>query len=130
MKTIDFEFNYDTRITPSDPLELRGKSRDSGRMIVLDRLADALIHTVFSTIHDFLRPGDLLVLNDSYMTPNTLWFKHGDGHVQVSVYGHEPEGTTVVHLRSELQSEEGLTLTSTDDGRLSCTLLAPMPNQL
>lgn len=50
-----------------DPVELRGKTRDSGKMIVLDRSRDKIEHSSISTICDYFRPGDLLVLNDSYM---------------------------------------------------------------
>ncbi|KAF9960352.1 hypothetical protein BGZ65_012481 [Modicella reniformis] len=131
MKTTDFEFNTDATFIPSDPLELRGKVRDSGRMIVLDRSTDAIVHSVFSTIHDYFRPGDLLVLNDSYIMANSLWFKRGDERVHVSLYGHEPDGTYIVLMQPEQQSEAvGLTLTSINDDRLTCTLLEPMPNQL
>ena len=73
MKTTDFDFNADSLAMPHDPIELRGKSRDSGRMVVLDRSTSRIEHTVFTSICDYFRPGDLLVLNDSYMVSNTLW---------------------------------------------------------
>jgi len=131
MKTKEFDFNYDSRVIPHDPVELRGKSRDSGKMIVLYRSTAKIEHTVFSTICDYFRPGDLLVLNDSYMLSNTLRFHHGDEYAQVTVYGHEPEGTTLVQIKSERQSvKSGLTLTSTNDDRLTCILLEPQPDRL
>ncbi|KJZ71430.1 hypothetical protein HIM_09154 [Hirsutella minnesotensis 3608] len=128
MKTQEFNFNLDPRVMPHDPVELRGKSRDSGRMIVLDRSAGKIEHTVFSTICDHFRPGDLLVLNDSYMLSNTLSFQHGDDSAQVTMYGFEPDDTTIVEIKSEQVSvKPGLALTSTNDDRLTCSLLVPQP---
>ncbi|POR34374.1 Queuosine biosynthesis protein [Tolypocladium paradoxum] len=130
MKTKEFDFNVDSRVLPSDPVELRGRSRDSGRMIVLDRSAATIEHTVFSTICEFFRPGDLLVLNDSYTLANTLWFQHGDTSTQVDLCGHEPDGTTIVEIFERPLAKPGLILTSMDDDRLTCTLIEPQPGQL
>lgn len=130
MKTDDFDFGLDRNAMPTDPAELRGRRRDSGKMIVLDRAAATIEHTVFSTISDHLHPGDLLVFNDSYMLSNTLSFQHADESAHVIVYGHEPDGTNIVELRSSLSPKAGLTLTSTDEDRLTCTLLAPQPDRL
>ncbi|KAF7593533.1 hypothetical protein BBP40_011261 [Aspergillus hancockii] len=131
MKTADFEFILDSKVMPHDPVELRGRTRDSGRMIVLDRSISRIEHTEFSNIADYFRPGDLLVLNDSYMLSNTLWFQHGGESLQVTVYGHEPDGTTIVELKSSEQSfEPGQVLISLNDGRLSCTLLKHQPDKL
>lgn len=78
MKTEEFDFHQDPSVMPHDPVELRGKSREQGRMIVLDRSTSKIDHSAFSSIIDYFRPGDLLVLNDSYMLSNTLWFQNGD----------------------------------------------------
>lgn len=131
MKTKEFDFNVDSRSMPHDPVELRGKSRDSGRMIVLDRSTSKIEHNVFTSICDYFRPGDLLVLNDSYMLSNTLWFKSASGSTQVTVYGHESDGTTIVEIKSEqLSVKPGLILTSTDNDRLTCSLVEPQPDGL
>lgn len=37
MKNEDFDFSVESRIMPHDPVELRGKTRGGGKMIVLDR---------------------------------------------------------------------------------------------
>ncbi|WP_372492902.1 S-adenosylmethionine:tRNA ribosyltransferase-isomerase [Nocardia sputi] len=75
MKTSEFDFDPGERVMPSDPVELRGKRREDGRMVVLERSTATIEYTVFSTIYNYLRPGDLLVLNDSYMMSNTLSFR-------------------------------------------------------
>ncbi|KAG0207568.1 hypothetical protein BGX28_001231 [Mortierella sp. GBA30] len=99
-------------------------------MIVLDRSASKIEHTVFSTICDYFRPGDLLVLNDSYMLPNKLSFQHGHEPAQVTLCGHESDGTSIVGIESGEHLRPGLTLTSTDDDQLTCILLEPQPDQL
>ncbi|KAL9615525.1 MAG: hypothetical protein Q9167_000038 [Letrouitia subvulpina] len=131
MKTEEFDFNVDSRIMPNDPVELRGKSRDSGRMIVLDRSTSKIEHTVFTSICDYFRSGDLLVLNDSYMLSNTLWFQSTSGSTQVTIYGHEAEGTMIVEILSEqLSVKPGLILRSTDNDRLTCSLVEAQPDRL
>ncbi|KHN99541.1 Queuosine biosynthesis protein [Metarhizium album ARSEF 1941] len=130
MKTEEFNYNAESRIVPDDPFELRGKSRDSARMIVLDRSTEKITHAMFSDICQYLRPGDLLVLNDSYMLANILCFQHGDQSTQVALYGHDPDGTTLVGLFGWPLAEPAMTLTSKDNGRLTCTLLEPLPDKL
>jgi hypothetical protein len=86
-------------------------------MIVLNRSAAKIEHTVVSTICNYFRLGDLLVLNDSYMLSNT-------------VYGHEPDGTKSNLNRCRSSQGPGLTLTSTNDDRLTCSLLEPQPDRI
>jgi len=57
------EFDYtlpEERIATYPPAE-----RGSTRLIVLDRAADSIEHSVYASLHERLRPGDLLVLNNS-----------------------------------------------------------------
>ena len=131
MKTKDFDFNNDSTVMPHDPVELRGKTRDSGKMIVLDRSTSKIDHSLFTSICDYFRKGDLLVLNDSYMLSNTLWFKSNSGSTQVTVYGHESDGSTIVVLKSGgFPAKPGLVLTSTDNSQLNCTIIESQPDGL
>ena len=130
MKTEEFDFNTQTRVMPSNPVELRGKRREDGGMVVLERSTATIKHTAFSTIYNYLRPGDLLVLNDSYILSNTLSFRYGNETVDVIVYGHEPDGATIVRVEDRPQLRPGFTLTSIDDCQLTCTLLESQPDQI
>ncbi|EFR00820.1 S-adenosylmethionine:tRNA ribosyltransferase-isomerase [Nannizzia gypsea CBS 118893] len=130
MKTVDFDFDVTARVMPDDPVELRGKSREDGKMIVLDRSVDAIIHSGFASICEYFRPGDLLVLNDSYVLANVLWFKHGDETTHVGLCGHEPDNTTVVDMFGWPAAAKGLKLTSKNNDKLTCTLLEQLPDQL
>ncbi|KFG86161.1 putative S-adenosylmethionine/tRNA-ribosyltransferase-isomerase [Metarhizium anisopliae] len=130
MRTEEFDYNVESRIVPDDPVELRGKSREDGKMVVLDRSTDKITHTVFSTICQYFRPGDLLVLNDSYVLANVLWFRYGDETTHVGLCGHEPDGTTIVDVFGWPLAAPALTLTSKNNDRLTCTLLEALPDQL
>lgn len=130
MRTEEFDYNVESRIVPDDPVELRGKSREDGKMVVLDRSTDKITHTVFSTICQYFRPGDLLVLNDSYVLANVLWFRYGDETTHVGLCGHEPDGTTIVDVFGWPMAAPALILTSKNNDRLTCTLLEALPDQL
>ena len=133
MKTAEFDFDIKSRVMPHDPVELRGKPRDGGKMIVLDRSTKTIEHSVFSTICDYFRPGDLLVVNDSYMLSNTLGFRCGEDAVQVTVQGHEPGNMTIVSVSAAnkgLRTAAGTVLESDDAESLTCTLAHQHPDGL
>ncbi|MFI9784425.1 S-adenosylmethionine:tRNA ribosyltransferase-isomerase [Kitasatospora sp. NPDC051984] len=130
MRTEEFEFDHNAKDMPTDPVELRGRSRENGKMVVLDRSGGTIEHTEFPAILDHLQVGDLLVLNDSYMLSNTLAFRHDGKAVDVIVYGHEPDGANIVKIDARKKLEPGLTLTSVDDPELKCILVGPQPDRL
>lgn len=131
MKTNEFQYISEAASVPHDPAELRGKSRDSGRMVVLNRSTKEIEHTNFSTICHYLRRGDVLVLNDSYLLPNTLWFEHENQSIQLTVYGHESDGTSIVEVKSDqILAKSSLTMIASNDRQLRCTLLEPQPDRL
>ena len=51
------------------PAELRGRRRDGVRLMVIDRATRTIDHANFSHLGDFLRAGDLLVVNRSRTIP-------------------------------------------------------------
>lgn len=61
MKTADFDY-----ILPPDRIAQEPASpRDSSRLMVLDRAAQTISHHRFTDIGELLRPGDLLIVNES-----------------------------------------------------------------
>ena len=56
---------YDYDLPPEQIAQEPAARRDASRLVVLDRETDALTHAVFRDLPQFLRPGDLLVLNDT-----------------------------------------------------------------
>ena len=61
------------------PPELRGLRRDGVRLLVLDRATGAVTHTTFDHLDEFLRAGDLLVVNASRTVPALLRALSDDG---------------------------------------------------
>ncbi|MDP3047080.1 MAG: tRNA preQ1(34) S-adenosylmethionine ribosyltransferase-isomerase QueA [Chloroflexota bacterium] len=76
MKTADFDYSLPRERIAQTPLE----PRDASRLLVLHRDTGLLEHRVFREITDYLRPGDLLVANESRVIPARLFgHKAGSG---------------------------------------------------
>ena len=63
------------------PPERRGSTRDGVRLLVSDRAARLHRDTTFRDIVSFLRPGDLLVANDSATMPAALVARRANGEI-------------------------------------------------
>jgi len=76
------EFHYD--LPRSLIAALPSREREGSRLLVLYRQTGKIVHSVFSTLGDFLDPGDLLVLNDTKVFPARLrGTKASGGQVEV-----------------------------------------------
>ena len=76
MKRSDFYYDLPQSLIAQTPVEPRSASR----MLCVDRDTGALAHRHFYDLGDYLRPGDLLVLNDSRVLPARLYGeKEGTG---------------------------------------------------
>ena len=61
MRTDDFEYHL-----PEDLIAfMPAKRREESRLLILERSSGAITHTGFKNITDYLKPGDLLVINDT-----------------------------------------------------------------
>jgi S-adenosylmethionine:tRNA ribosyltransferase-isomerase len=65
----DFQFDLPPALIAQVPAE----RRDHARLMVLDRRCDSLGHTAVSALPERLRPGDLLVVNDTKVLPARLF---------------------------------------------------------
>ena len=65
MKTDDFDFYLPDELIAQTPLE----KRDSSRLLILDKKTGDIEHKHFSDIIDYLKKGDVLVLNDTKVMP-------------------------------------------------------------
>lgn len=68
MRTADFDFRLPPELIAQSPAPLR----DQSRLLVLDRTAQKISHKRFSDLPEFLRAGDVLVLNNSRVIPARL----------------------------------------------------------
>ena len=68
MKISDFDYELPPHLVAQTPAE----PRDSSRLMLLDRDRGCIAHHHFSELGSFLRPGDVLVLNDTRVIPARL----------------------------------------------------------
>lgn len=75
LATQDFDYQLPAERIAQTPVE----PRDSSRLLVVDRATHALDHHSFRDLPAFLRPGDLLVANDSRVRPARLRARKASG---------------------------------------------------
>lgn len=81
MKTDDFDFYLPDELIAQHPIE----KRDSSRMMVVDRNTGDIEHKHFSDIIDYLKEGDVLVLNDTKVMPARLFGEKIDTKAHIEV---------------------------------------------
>ena len=81
MKTSDFYFELPVELIAHVPLP----NRTDSRLLVLDKKTGAMTHSHFHQLHQFLRPGDRLVLNDTKVLPARLIGHRIDTGSQVEI---------------------------------------------
>ena len=69
MKLAEFDYHIPEELIAQEPCG----DRDHSRMLVLDRKTGALRESVFYELPDFLKKGDVLVINDSKVIPARLF---------------------------------------------------------
>ncbi|HMB25600.1 MAG TPA: tRNA preQ1(34) S-adenosylmethionine ribosyltransferase-isomerase QueA [Anaerolineales bacterium] len=75
MQTSDFDYHLPESSIAQTPAE----PRDSSRLLVLHRDTGQLDHRVFRDVGDYLRPGDLLVLNQTRVIPARIYARKPTG---------------------------------------------------
>jgi S-adenosylmethionine:tRNA ribosyltransferase-isomerase len=68
VRTSEFSYDLPPELIAQQPAE----RRDQSRLLVLTRATGEVIHRRFHNLRDFLRPGDVLVLNNSKVIPARL----------------------------------------------------------
>ena len=80
LKTADFYYDLPEDRIAQHPLE----QRDASRLMVLDRANGTMEHKHFYNILDYLREGDVLVINDSKVIPARL-YGHAEGRPDAKI---------------------------------------------
>src|SRR5688572_6845014 len=97
------DFELPTELEAHEPPEARGLARDQVRLLVSRLATDEIEHHLFGELPDVLRPGDLLVANDSGTLPAAVVAQRADGswidvhfssRVQADLWVVEPRKTT------------------------------------
>ncbi|HEV2343717.1 MAG TPA: S-adenosylmethionine:tRNA ribosyltransferase-isomerase [Actinocrinis sp.] len=101
-----FDFAVPDELSAHEPPEARGVRRDQVRMLVGRRAGLRFSHHTAADLPQVLRPGDLLVVNNSATLPAALDATLSDGtQVALHVSNAEPDagGEHLVELRSRRQ---------------------------
>jgi S-adenosylmethionine:tRNA ribosyltransferase-isomerase len=75
IRMADYDYDLPEELIAQVPLE----DRSASRLLVLDRHTGDIDHTEFRNLPEYLRPGDLLVFNDSRVIPARLHIQRASG---------------------------------------------------
>lgn len=123
MQREDFSFDLPEALIAQEPLA----DRSASRLLVLDGATGATSHTEFRKLGDALRPGDLLVCNDTRVIPARLFGrKDSGGEVEILVERVLPDGEVIAQVRASKRPKPGRRIHFDDDrgGTVSAEVLA------
>ena len=87
MRIEDLDYHLPEGLIAQYPIE----PRDKARLLVLDRRGGEMRHTTFSRLGDFLRQGDILVVNDTRVLPARLFGeKESGGRIEILLVRKAP----------------------------------------
>lgn len=106
LRTAELDFVLPPELEAREPAELRGSGRDDVRLMVSCLQTGDVVHARFRDLPQFLRRGDLLVLNTTATLPAALRARRENGKVVALHYSTTlPGGLAIVEPRYEAQSE-------------------------
>ena len=104
MKREDFHFDLPETLIAQAPLA----DRSASRLLVLDGASGATTHSAFRKLGASLRPGDLLVFNDTRVIPARLFGrKDTGGEVEVLVERVLAAGEVLAQVRASKRPRPG-----------------------
>ncbi len=132
VKTSDFDYNLPVELIAQTPVE----PRDSSRLMVLNRSDGSIEHRIFPDIADYLRPGDVLVFNDSRVMPARLKGSKADtgGRVEILLLRRSGDGLWQALLKPGKRLHTGamieINTASQDDGGNEAALSAEVVGEM
>jgi S-adenosylmethionine:tRNA ribosyltransferase-isomerase len=104
MRVSDFHFDLPESLIARYPLA----ERRASRLLVLDGESAVLAHRRFTDLLDHLRPGDLMVFNDTRVIPARLFGrKDSGGKLEILVERVLDEQRVLAHVRSSKSPKPG-----------------------
>ena len=104
MKVSDFDYELPKELIAKFPVE----PRDSSRLMVLHRNTGEIEHRIFRDIVEYLKPGDVLVINDTKVIPARLFGKlETGGKVELLLVRQPGPGTWEVMAKPARKLKEG-----------------------
>jgi S-adenosylmethionine:tRNA ribosyltransferase-isomerase len=89
-----------TRLEAHEPPEVRGLGRDDVSLLVATRHGGALVHARFRDLAEFVRPGDLFVVNTSATLPAAIDARLDDRPVELRLSTPAAGESWIVELRT------------------------------
>ena len=135
MKTSKFDYNLPPELIAQTPVE----PRDASRLMVVHRATGEIEHRIFRDIVDYLRAGDLLVLNQTRVLHARLFgrkartggrvelllLKRRDAHTwEALVRGRRLRPGTAIELTAPGQEGQEAHTTARPPARVSATIVA------
>ncbi len=113
MKTSDFDYTLPIELIAQNPVE----PRDHSRLMVLDRQTGSIENHDFFEIAGFLRPGDVMVFNDSRVIPARLKGKRtgSGGKVEILLLRRKEPGVWEALARPARRLQAGAVVEITRD---------------
>ena len=115
MRRTDFEYHLPEKLIAQVPI----KDRTAARLLVLDRATGRTVHSRFDKLHEFLKAGDLLVLNDTKVMKCRLHGKRvpSGGKIELFLLKRLEEGVYEALAKPSRRLHPGTEL-AFGDGRL------------
>lgn len=111
LRTSDFSYDLPPELIAQEPLT----QRDASRLLVLDRRTGTITHDSFRNLGVYLRPGDLLVMNDSRVRPARVWaLKPSGGRLELLILRPTADGAWETLVKPGRRAPVGTTFTLTD----------------
>lgn len=117
-----FEYHLPEDLIAQSPAD----QRDHSRLLVVNRDDNTIAPHHFYEIGSFLRPGDVLVMNNTYVFPARLWgTKQGGGaHIEMLLLHPTTDDEWIVIARPAVRLKTGTTVTFSP--QLSGEVVEPM----
>lgn len=104
MKLSEFQYDLPPELIAQYPLA----DRSASRLLALDGTTGDVQHLPFTDLLSCLRPGDLLVFNNTRVIPARLWGqKATGGRVEILIERVTGEQTALAHIRSSKSPKPG-----------------------
>lgn len=111
MKTREFNYGLPERLIAQKPCDVRSKSR----LLHYSRADQCISHLYFGNILDLLKPGDLLVFNNTRVIPARIYgFKETGGKVEILVERITGEQRCLAHIKASKTPKSGSKITLSD----------------
>ena len=118
MLVTDFDYELPQELIAQHPME----PRDHSRLLVVDKHTGELQHKHFYDLVDYLRPGDVLVFNDTRVIPARLHGTKDTGaHVEVFLLTRRDATDWEVLVRPGKKLQVGARINFSDE--LSCEVI-------